>query len=97
MVGEGDAEPTPLVISFYSPVKVGEDQFDAEASVTCKYFAKRLTCRGLDGVQALLGLPLVVHGYLKGQADRGLSIFWLEPGDLDDPGFWGARRLTLDD
>jgi hypothetical protein len=45
---EGDSESISLAISFYSPVKTRDDQFEAEALVTCKYFEKQLTCRGLD-------------------------------------------------
>ena len=90
----GDDDFSPLEIVLGNATCLDEDDFEAVAALKCTYFNRKLTATGHDGAQALLSLPLIIHGYLQGLASKGYSIFWLEPGDLDHSDFWGVRSLT---
>ena len=91
----GDDEFSPLKIDFSAAACIGEDEYEAAAILKCIYFQRNFNISGHDGMQALLSLPLVVHGYLQGLELKGYSIFWVELGDLDRPDFWGVESLTL--
>lgn len=93
----GDDELSSLKITFGVATRLDEDEYEAIAVVKCRYFSRNLKGAGHDGAQALFTLPLIVHGYLQGMESKGYSIFWLEPGDLHHPGFWGVQSLTLPD
>ena len=92
--GPGDTEHSELVISFFPPEERGANSGDwwASAELDCKYFKQRLDVGGGDGVHALVILLNVVHAFLQGrETHQGFSVYWLEPGDLADLHFWGAK------
>lgn len=97
--GPGDAEPSELVISFFSPEEKEANSEDwwASAELDCKYFTKRLDVGGGDGIHAVLLLLDVLHGFLQGrEVHQGYSIYCFEPGDLADLHFWGAKQSHRD-
>ena len=88
----GGGKSLPLTIVIEVPKEIEPDEYRADATVSCALFEEKVYAVGLDGLQALTGLILIVYGLLLGFERRGHIVFWFEPGDLKIASLWGITQ-----
>jgi len=88
----GGGAPLPLTIVLGTPRRISDDEYRADGAVSCVHFEKNVYAVGLDGLQSLTGLILLVYGLLLGLQRQGYAVFWLEPGDLERAPLWGINQ-----